>query len=153
MLLRQNPTAGKAFCSCLCQGAPEERVVELITALGDHLLSSPPAQDSALSAAEAGPSKGGKRRRGRKQMKAVAGSPGQPEEENAEVGNSCLSMLRVFQGTKDMGLAMMGPYAAADGLLRLAKAAVLAGTDLSLPTPDLLASWADPAAVATLMLW
>jgi len=139
MLLRQNPTAGKAFCSCLCQGAPEERVVELITALGDHLLSSPPAQDSALSAAEAGPSKGG--------------SPGQPEEDNAEVGNSCLSMLRVFQGTKDMGLAMMGPYAAADGLLRLAKAAVLAGTDLSLPTPDLLASCADPAAVATLMLW
>ncbi|KAL0041759.1 hypothetical protein WJX79_003625 [Trebouxia sp. C0005] len=44
-----------------------------------------PARDSALAAAEAGPSKGGKRRRGRKQMKAVAGSPDQHEEENAEV--------------------------------------------------------------------
>ncbi len=124
MLLRQNPTAGKAFCGSLLQGAPVERVVELVAASRDHLLSSAPAQDSALAAAEAGPSKGGKRRRGRKQTKAVAGSPGQPEEQNAEVGNSCLSVLRVFQGTKVTGLAMMGPYAAADGLLQLAKATV-----------------------------
>lgn len=87
MLLRQNPTAGKAFCASLLQGAPVERVVELVAALRDHLLSSAPAQDSALAAAEAGPSKGGKRRRGRKQTKAVAGSPGQPEEEDAEVGS------------------------------------------------------------------
>ncbi|KAL0037621.1 hypothetical protein WJX77_005190 [Trebouxia sp. C0004] len=84
MLLRQNPTAGKAFCASLFQ-APVERVVELVAALRDHLLSSAPAQDSALAATEAGPSKGSKRRRGRKQMQAVAGSPGQPEEENAEV--------------------------------------------------------------------
>jgi len=80
-----------------------------VAALRDHLLSSAPAQDSALAAAEARPSKGGKRRRGRKQTKAVAGSPDQPEEENAEVGKSCLSMLQVFQGANDMGLAMMGP--------------------------------------------
>ncbi|DBA71994.1 TPA: hypothetical protein ACH3X2_010737 [Trebouxia sp. C0005] len=85
MLLRQKPSAGKAFCACLLQAAPVERVVDLVAALRDHLLSSAPAQDSALAAAEAGPSKGGKRRRGRKQMKAVAGSPDQHEEENAEV--------------------------------------------------------------------
>jgi len=94
MLLRQNPTAGRAFCASLLQGAPVERVVELVAALRDHLLSSAPAQDSALAAAEAGPSKGRKRRRGRKQAKAVAGSPGQPEEASAEVGYTCLSMLQ-----------------------------------------------------------
>ena len=100
MLLRQNPTAGRAFCGSLLQGAPVERVIELVAALRDHLLSSAPAQDSALAAAEAGPSKGGKRRRGRKQAKAVAGSPDQPEEENAEVGNSCLSVHLSASGHK-----------------------------------------------------
>ncbi len=109
MLLRQNSTAGKAFCASLLQGAPVERVVELVAALRDHLLSSAPAQDNALAAAEAGPGKGGKRRRGRKQTKAVAGSPGQPEEENAEVRDSRLSMLQEFQGAKDTGLAMLRP--------------------------------------------
>lgn len=117
MLLRQKPSAGKAFCACLLQAAPVERVVDLVAALRDHLLSSAPAQDSALAAAEAGPSKGGKRRRGRKQMKAVAGSPDQHEEENAEVGFACLSMLRVFKCTKNMGLATMGPYVVADGFI------------------------------------
>ena len=100
MLLRQNPTAGRAFCVSLLQGAPVERVIELVAALRDHLLSSAPAQDSALAAVKAGPSKGGKRRRGRKQAKAVAGSPDQPEGENAEVGNSCLSVRLSASGHK-----------------------------------------------------
>ena len=54
---------------------------------------------------------------------------------------------------EDTGLAMMGPYTGADELFLQAKAAVFAGTDLSLPTLDLLEARAVLAAVATYMLW
>ncbi len=96
MLLRQNPTAGRAFCASLCQNVPVERVADLIAALRDHLLSSAPAQGQVDIAAEAGPSKSSKRRRGRKQIRAADGSPNKDEEEAYEViarvkGSTCAS--------------------------------------------------------------
>lgn len=77
-LLRQNPPAGKAFCTSLCQAVPAQQIAELIAALRDHLLSSAPpaaaehggtnsaAVAAASAAAAAVASKGSKRRRGRK---------------------------------------------------------------------------------------
>lgn len=97
MLLRQNPTAGRAFCTALCQGTPVEQVADLVAALRDHLLSSAPKQGPAR--AEAGSHKGSKRRRGRKQARAAAGSPGEAEEDSPEVRIQHIPLWRQILGS------------------------------------------------------